>query len=865
MKRDSIAALLLRTRQLIYPEAGGTSGHPELVDALELNLSTLGYALHTRLRSRISTLDRQSLAALHDFMMSELRSRSGADVQHKVLFRRFPQGVPTNMLAALWKRLLFHFIENPCQQCPFCGSAGTTHVLNPCRHVVCSVCFDGGNYGACPVCETHVDMNSPFFLAVPADLRDLPEEQVAFKLIQLGTDIDDDARMLFSQFCSRRTPLSESDRLDLRTLTAYFGEDCPALLPDEFPLRENMAIVVGTLLRMLDSEDARSKLTACMRSATDVLRVIAVYSGADASLERTTVTRQAVPGNSAGRQQGLLQKLLSTARTTPPRALNMRIARFEVAGLPRKLRRLFLARLESMDPESIREDMLRHRSYWVWLGEFLHPGEYAGRYPQTYEAFRLVRKRDSTGAVVARHRSFRSRLESAFDHSSARGALEILKRRPGEFARHYARLLALCGDDGEQLAVAIGEFRAALPEMATPVLLTLLGYLPVRLRTDVPRLFHPKANLSVAFFQPEHRAALPAESVRQSVEAIRLELLGRLGHSSTHDTVLIDDAMTDIIMPTSERSHSSSGINLPRGSSLQLDSGRWLRLFLHWCEPQATPERRQTRTDLDLSVGFYNEYWSPVGVCSYYNLSLGLHNGLPLARSSGDLQSANWPDGSTEFVDVDLENARQCGWRYAVMVINSYAGLPFTELERAFAGFMLRNDEFGSHFDPRTVVSRFSLDGSNGMFMPLLLDLTRMRMLWMDTYSRGQLAFNNVANSNKAITAICPAFQEYYGSGLRCSVRDLMLIRAAAARRVILRGSSIRVIDRHAGEAPAEFLQRLIAEEGARTVAELEPELQGNILATLLHGDLELPAGSSSYSLYPGSLAANVSLADLIS
>jgi hypothetical protein len=37
------------------------------------------------------------------------------------------------------------------------------------------------------------------------------------------------------------------------------------------------------------------------------------------------------------------------------------------------------------------------------------------------------------------------------------------------------------------------------------------------------------------------------------------------------------------------------------------------------------------------------------------------------------------------------------------LVRNNYAGMPFSGLERAFAGLMLRDDPEGRHFDPRTV------------------------------------------------------------------------------------------------------------------------------------------------------------------
>ena len=49
------------------------------------------------------------------------------------------------------------------------------------------------------------------------------------------------------------------------------------------------------------------------------------------------------------------------------------------------------------------------------------------------------------------------------------------------------------------------------------------------------------------------------------------------------------------------------------------------------------------------------------------------------------------------------------------------------ESSAGFAGLMLRDDRLGSHFDPRTVKLKFSLDGPNGVFTPLILDLPERR------------------------------------------------------------------------------------------------------------------------------------------
>ena len=72
---------------------------------------------------------------------------------------------------------------------------------------------------------------------------------------------------------------------------------------------------------------------------------------------------------------------------------------------------------------------------------------------------------------------------------------------------------------------------------------------------------------------------------------------------------------------------SAYGVSLPRGSHVAIPPGKILRMFLHWCQPEKDGED----TDIDLSVGFYDDAWKHTGVCSYYHLQYE-----NIARSGGD-------------------------------------------------------------------------------------------------------------------------------------------------------------------------------------------------------------------------------------
>ena len=62
------------------------------------------------------------------------------------------------------------------------------------------------------------------------------------------------------------------------------GERVLAWLPPAIPVRENVAIVFGTLLRGGDAAAVLARARRYLGTATDVLRLIAVLSGTDGGL-----------------------------------------------------------------------------------------------------------------------------------------------------------------------------------------------------------------------------------------------------------------------------------------------------------------------------------------------------------------------------------------------------------------------------------------------------------------------------------------------------------------------------------------------------------------------------------------------------
>lgn len=883
MKLAATQAVLLRRGKLYVEPSGSGELLDELImQAIDVDFATLGYVLSARLRARLQRLSVARLVEVSTWAYDTLSARVGGDVSHVPLFYFFPDGIPDDTVDLWWTRVITHFAQALGQPCVHCRRAGTTHVLEPCAHIVCDQCFDGSNYTACPICNRKVDPTSPFFKPPASGPRAAPKERVRFKLLDTGGDgssvasvegIEQDAHTLIAAFCARPQVMSPNDISDLKDIVRDFDVRVLPWLPERIVVKENMAHIFGKLFRAApDPMTLLPVAQAHLRTATDVLRLIAAFSDVDPSLQAQRVVRRFEHWGTPRRWWGKMST--ATVRGSKDVAASVQHRRFKVAKLKRPLRRALLKVLDSLNVDSLIEDMLRHRSYWVWLGEFLHPHEYADTLPNVARAFQIVRVTLPNGKPAPQFRTFAARVERAAHAGDADAMMTALETRPGELARRFDHALRVAGKNRAARERVMGAFTAKLGAFTTPVLLTLRALLPTRLKKAPVRIFWPKGGAAKAPSQPDERAMLSPDVVTPAVRAIDGELLRRFAAKPPFEEALIDRKLEEIIVPFNERTASRSAVALPRGSRVDVPESKAIRLFLHWCEP----EKGGSRTDIDLSVGFYDDKWRYVGVCSYYQLKAEL-KGKVVAKSSGDLTSAPFPDGSSEFVDIDRAAAVKNGARFAVMVVNNYSGMPFTNLHRGFAGLMLRDDLGGSHFDPRTVELKFDLQGDNGVFTPLVLDLRDDVIHWVDAYSTGMPALNNVASSNTAITKVCPELIDYFAWGARASMLDLALLHAAArCRRVLVRSgakggarsaapTTTHLFERGPDEDALAFLARLRTGASASNRAGALTDLDATApwFAALLHGDVDVPNGSTAYALFRERITTSIAAADLLS
>lgn len=853
-------SFLLRRRGVVCVPTGGLlpetdSWNARGLLALDADLAQRGYLLTGQLRSALGRLTPDQLAATGGGLLARIDRLLGADRRHRTLFHRFPDAVPDHAHLLYSRSIRAFLLNQPRQPCAHCGRTGEESgigALAPCAHLLCTGCHQGllaqGLAGACPLCGAELAEGA--YLGEDNRAGRMAAEEFGGELTLRPLRLAEGDTLTVAlaglgRLLARRTPLNPQDREDLGVLLTLAPDDLPGRLPEQIPVRETKAVVLAALLRR-DPATALPVLAARIDTATDVLRLLWAWSGAEPDL------------------------LPATAR------------RLRLRNLPRPLRRDLLAILDGLPLAGLAEDLRRHRSAWLRAGELLHPYEYRGRYPATAAAFALLRGSDLREHPVGRefaeppaplravegggrtrlaHTGFAGRVESLLADGDVPGALRELARRPGELARRLHHLLRVRATTapGEPLPEeALRLIADALRGAAPGPLLGAYGRLRGEREQGERRLYFPRGTVSLAHAREDHGTVVPAALSAAVCEVIESELLRR-GTGERYDLALLDEGLADLVAPFAERAAARTLVAVPRGSRQRLPAGERLRLFLHWMQPE------DLRVDLDLSVALYDADWRFTGLCDY----TALVHGDRAAVHSGDYVSAPPPHGATEFVDLDLGRLAAGGSRYAVMIVFSYNDVAFEDLTDAFAGFLQLDaaDRAAGPFDPKAVRQRLDLLGDAKVCVPMIIDLADRRYTWTDLNTGADGGFHSVRRYRAEVGQLSRDVLAHFSPGNRATLWDLACATAAATTdEVLVRGrdgGAPRSWHRGEGEPVAAFAARLRALRDGREADPDGPGLTGRLagrraFVALVDGDVPAPEKISGavYRLYPGPLDA---------
>lgn len=513
-------------------------------------------------------------------------------------------------------------------------------------------------------------------------------DSASLKIIETGTI--EDFESIFTRLAASGTSLSAQDKTDVKWFVENYRDDVYRLLPAEISIRETVAYVGGLLIA--NTEEAENFLSGQISTATDVLRLAAAMSDGDVSLAAATKFRT--------------------------------FKRFE--------RRILLGLLENAG--NITEDMLRWKKRWIRLGEKLHAGEFAEKFPRAFAAFDTLRN-DKPFVT------FNSRIERSLREKDAGGVIEMLDARAGDFARRLDHLLRL--DESKQPDV-LEKFSARAEQISTPVLLQVMTHFEHRNEPKELRTFFPKGDVAKVQAIPNNLPFLSGEICARAAELCRKTLRERFSKLAPLGKCFLDERLKNYLVPFSQRSASKALRTIVRGSRIDLPAeAGTIRFFLWW-------KNGRNRTDIDLSAALYDAEFNYRDIVSYYNLkNYGGHH-------SGDIVDA--PEGAAEFIDVDMAKTLEMGVRYVVMSLNSYTEQPYCDLPECFAGWMPRSHaDSGEIFEPKTVADKIDLASDTRICIPMIVDLVKREVVWTDIALKKSPRWNNVHNNLRGVSLMVKA------------------------------------------------------------------------------------------------------------
>lgn len=493
---------------------------------------------------------------------------------------------------------------------------------------------------------------------------------------------------LFTKITGQKTVFTPQDKDDLIFIHKWAEDNkVEVIVADSIPAKENLAWLV-TLLG-LDAVLSRAK------TITDVLRVAAGVSGTDVSLSQVR-----------------FGKISRSARKSILGALN----RFSVISW---------------------DEIAQRQAIWRLLGEKLHPGEFAKRYPNAHRLFEVARQKETIA-------TFNSKVEVAIKEHDWDKVIGLLSSRPGVFARRLDEVLRIAESATALRSVGIEKapgkivdaFSRVAPNVSSTVLWQLRNHL---LNRDVKlRTFFIKGSASNVFSIANELPEIPAETIANVVSAIDAALESQYAPKGDLGRVWVDPQLAHFTIPGNVRQASRALNTVGRGSVLPLNATDkdTIRFFIWWRDGVR-------RTDLDLSVLFLGEDMQVIDTVTYYHI-----RGRYGALHSGDTTSA--PKGASEFIDVPIQSHLSAGVRYVVPTIMNFTNQLFSELPECYAGVMVRGDaNSGEIYEPSAVQQAFDITADTTVSLPLIIDLQTKDAKWVDVSLTADPSQSNNVRSNK--------------------------------------------------------------------------------------------------------------------
>ena len=410
--------------------------------------------------------------------------------------------------------------------------------------------------------------------------------------------------------------------------------------------------------------------------------------------------------------------LLGTVIAAYTTATTDQVRMFDTKGvtfntIPREHRRIITRSLVNLAPDEKMNDFVADRivsrkSTWRKVLRKVHPYELATR--------------DRAVLDVIHGNCEYTTLNAAYEdllahHKFVEAAEFLAERSPGKLVRSAVLLTSSATDKGNKVIKSVESIAAKVK--VTTLISAINGVRLAAHNIDQVRVI--KGSISEVISRD---VRLTDRQAKKLEDALYSGILARLRNTDIKIEGSIPGGNSDTPVNLVNRTASRTDRTLSAGEVVALDSDLPVaRLFTHWFNMDSG-----AGVDLDLGVCLCDKMGEVINSYSFDNYVWGRKD----VTYSGDLTYAPRPAGAAEYFDVDLTRLSK-DVHYVALTLNSYSGQSLKSIDQ-FSGVMLRDGmgDSGEIFEPRTVRAGATLTQNGRFALPLILDVNRREMIWVD-------------------------------------------------------------------------------------------------------------------------------------
>lgn len=390
----------------------------------------------------------------------------------------------------------------------------------------------------------------------------------------------------------------------------------------------------------------------------------------------------------------------------------------------RSERRALLEMMENS--KNLEEDAASRKDLFKKFFSFMHPGD--------FKFTRVKKVYDSL--YNNKLQSFSGKVESLILQKDI-NAVNELKARPGDFLRRFMNIYQKLDKD-----TVVDAMVSIIPKLSTLQLLKLEKLVTVH-REDA--IYPPRGNWTKAQFVKNSNQKVELAHQQKIVNALSEVIKGRLAESFP-EGVKLDINVEQVKLATNDQKLANYG----RGTKFPIPNDvKYIRASSYW-ESGAV----HSTIWYDNGFNFFNKHWESMGTVCWNS------TGVQGAVFSGDPVNSKELNGrACQMIDLDLNQLKNSGVRYAVWNILCFSGESFSKAKEVLATMQFCEDQLtGKLFEPARAQMVFPLTGDNMTKYIAILDLHTNEVIYWDANLAGQVgsAQRNEGNGNKF-----KAFAEY--------------------------------------------------------------------------------------------------------